>query len=87
MAVEPHLPSALFTTNKAIKTEIEGAALSSTAGEVGTTAWRELAIGELLFDLIASLRRDLTEFAVGTTKLITSTSNKTSLPAEFRIRD
>ena len=34
--------------------------------KVATTAWRELTRGELLFDLIASLRRDLTGFAIGT---------------------
>lgn len=34
--------------------------------KVATTAWRELTGGELLFDLIASLRRDLTGFAIGT---------------------
>ena len=34
--------------------------------KVGTTAWRELTSGELLFDLLASLRRDLSGFAIGT---------------------
>jgi sulfonate transport system permease protein len=34
--------------------------------KVGATAWRELANGELLSDLIVSLRRDLTGFAIGT---------------------
>jgi sulfonate transport system permease protein len=33
---------------------------------VGATAWRELANGELPFDLMVSLRRDLTGFAIGT---------------------
>lgn len=34
--------------------------------KVGTTAWREMASGELPFDLLVSLRRDLTGFAIGT---------------------
>jgi sulfonate transport system permease protein len=34
--------------------------------KVAATAWRELISGELLLDLIASLRRDLTGFAIGT---------------------
>jgi sulfonate transport system permease protein len=34
--------------------------------KVGATAWRELVSGELLSDLIVSLRRDLTGFAIGT---------------------
>jgi sulfonate transport system permease protein len=34
--------------------------------KIAATAWRELTGGELLFDLIASLRRDLAGFAIGT---------------------
>lgn len=34
--------------------------------KVASTAWRELASGDLPYDLLVSLRRDLTGFAIGT---------------------